>query len=119
MLPPGTCECQFLVAQAGCISVPFAFTCSREIPETELCSFLGSRGTSALERAMLTLFHVCLAHPPAGAEFSLWWSLGWYLLQPWFLPRAPEAAGGAGAAPGAVGPGGGSGALAEPCPGAL
>lgn len=43
------CECQFLVAQAGCISVPFAFTCSREIPEIELCSFLGSRGTQLLK----------------------------------------------------------------------
>lgn len=48
-------------------------------PEMELCSFLGhvlgSRGSSALERAMPTLFHVCLVHASAGAGFSLWWSL--------------------------------------------
>lgn len=90
------CEWQLLVAQAGCISVPFAFTCSREIPEIELCSFLshmlGSRGGSALERAMLTLFHVCLAHPPAEAGFGLWRSMGWYFLLLWFLARCPQQA---------------------------
>lgn len=83
------CECQFLVAQAGCISVPFAFTCSREIPEIELCSFLGSRGTQLLRGH--AHFIPCVPWPsPAGAEFSLWWSRGRYLLQLWFLPRAPR-----------------------------
>lgn len=36
-------------------------------------------------------FIPCVPWPsPAGAEFSLWWSMGWCLLQLWFLPRAPR-----------------------------
>lgn len=63
----------------------------------ELCTFLGhmlgSRGSSALKRALL---HVCLVHPSAEAGFSLWWSMSLYLLQLWLLavggscPSAPS-----------------------------
>lgn len=43
------CKWQLPVAQAGCSSVPFAFICSREIPKTELRSFLGHGEAEAVQ----------------------------------------------------------------------
>lgn len=93
------CKWQLVVAKAGCISVPFAFPCSREIPRIELCSFWAvcwEAGAGQLLRGPYFPYSVCalsVLQLRLGSAFGDPWpptalAAAWG----WFLPQGPQAA---------------------------